>query len=306
MEKLEVSVILPVHNPRGDWIRSSVESVFNQKYGNWELVIVDDNSPVPPREVLPEEQMTDDRVSVHRRMENGGFTAATNTAIEESNGKYIAPIGQDDLWRAGKLEKQVSAIEGEGADAVFTRTAVIDSEGEEVRVDGVFPDHNRLDELFMHPYPCYESALYRSRVFERYGNLDESYDIASDWEFWLRVFPDISIVYLDDTLTMKRTHPGAKSTDLQTRVEEDGRLLRTYLDRYDIGSDLRRRALTNHYRKKGKRLYEEGKRRDARNLWMQSFSSYPSDVLSLFLLMVSVNPYLYIIVDRLYSKLLAD
>lgn len=82
-----VSVFMPTYD-REDVVGRAIESILNQSYANFELIIVDDYSPTDPHEVII--SFDSDRITYIRHDENRGWGAAMNTAFDQSSGRYIA------------------------------------------------------------------------------------------------------------------------------------------------------------------------------------------------------------------------
>lgn len=107
----EVSIIMPYYNA-AEYIFETVESVINQTFKDWELIIVDDCSPAPEtRRVLQEVKNTDERIRVLMARENGGAGCARNIGINEAQGRFLAFIDSDDWWYPTKLEEQLKFME---------------------------------------------------------------------------------------------------------------------------------------------------------------------------------------------------
>ena len=102
-----VSIITPSYNSE-KFIKDCVNSVLCQTYTNWELLIVDDYSKDNSRDVISLLSLKDERIKSIFLEENVGAAAARNIAIKESNGRYIAFLDSDDIWKSDKLEKQLS------------------------------------------------------------------------------------------------------------------------------------------------------------------------------------------------------
>ena len=100
MEPL-VSVMLCSYNGAAH-IKETIESILNQTYQNFELIIVDDASKDETPELIREFQ--DDRIKFIPLTENLNICNAGNVAFEEADGKYGALIGHDDIWLADKLQ----------------------------------------------------------------------------------------------------------------------------------------------------------------------------------------------------------
>ncbi len=114
-----VSVVMPAYNCSG-FINQSIESVQNQTYENWELIIVDDCSSDNTVEIVESYAEGDSRIKLFSLSKNGGPAAARNKAIEVSAGDYIAFLDSDDLWVADKLEKQIGFMEKNGYNLTAT------------------------------------------------------------------------------------------------------------------------------------------------------------------------------------------
>ena len=144
----KVSVIIPTYN-REKYIIEAVESVLNQTYKDYEIIIIDDGSTDNTKQVLDEylkgkgfrvrdkspshkaanpQGKTDDVVTWCRGdfcvryfyQENKGISAARNKAINEAKGDYIAFLDSDDRWLPKKLEKQMKVIKDENINFVYS------------------------------------------------------------------------------------------------------------------------------------------------------------------------------------------
>lgn len=103
-----VSIVMPYYN-RADVLKVSVQSILNQTYKNWELLLVDDASTLPVQ--LEGDAIRDPRIRIIRLFVNQGAGAARNTGMKHAAGRYIAFLDTDDAWLPKKLEKQVAFLE---------------------------------------------------------------------------------------------------------------------------------------------------------------------------------------------------
>lgn len=111
---------MPSYNS-ANTIISSIKSIQQQDYPNWELLITDDGSTDNTVELVKELSSCDTRISIQVNPANSGAGFSRNQSINRSKGKYIAFLDADDLWLPNKLSSQVSYMERTGA--VFTYTA---------------------------------------------------------------------------------------------------------------------------------------------------------------------------------------
>ncbi len=101
-----VSVITPSYNSE-KFIAQTIESVINQTYTNWEMIIIDDCSSDNSVEIITSFQRIDKRIKLIKLEGNQGAAVARNKGIELSKGRFIAFLDSDDLWLPEKLEKQL-------------------------------------------------------------------------------------------------------------------------------------------------------------------------------------------------------
>ena len=111
-----VSVIIPTFN-RAHLLPNVVQSVLNQTFADFELIIVDDASTDNTQEVV--ESFSDPRIRYIKHEQNKGGGAARNTGIEAARGEFIAFLDSDDEWIPQKLEIQVPALSQAGPEVGF-------------------------------------------------------------------------------------------------------------------------------------------------------------------------------------------
>ena len=99
-----VSIIMPSWNT-GRFIAESIQSVIDQTYKKWELLIVDDCSTDNTDEVV--DSFQDERIRYFKNENNSGAALTRNRAIREAQGEWIAFLDSDDLWAPKKLERQL-------------------------------------------------------------------------------------------------------------------------------------------------------------------------------------------------------
>lgn len=117
-----ISVITPAYNAER-FIKDTIQSVLDQTYDCWEMIIVDDRSQDQTVELIKEMQDKDDRIKLIVLDENSGSAVARNTAIENAQGRYIAFLDSDDRWMPEKLERQLAFMQEK--DIAFSYTAYV-------------------------------------------------------------------------------------------------------------------------------------------------------------------------------------
>ena len=112
-----ITVVMPNYNGHR-FVEQAIDSVLNQTYPNFELLVVDDCSKDDSLQLVQQKEQRDDRVRVIALEHNAGVANARNVGIKEAKGKFIALLDNDDLWTEDKLERQL-ALANKGADIVY-------------------------------------------------------------------------------------------------------------------------------------------------------------------------------------------
>ena len=123
-----VSIITPSYNSK-QFIPETIQSVLNQTFKNWEMIIVDDMSTDNSNSIIEECIKNDFRIKLIKLKENSGPAIARNRAIEESNGRYMAFLDADDIWEPFKLEKQIQFMQQNNLALSYASYYLIDERG---------------------------------------------------------------------------------------------------------------------------------------------------------------------------------
>lgn len=156
-----VSVIMPSHNSAA-FIAETIDSVLDQTYREWELIIVDDRSSDRTLEIVRDYAARDDRVRSIVLEKNGGAAVARNTAIEAAQGRWIAFLDSDDIWTPDKLEKQIGMMEATGCPFSYASYDRISEAGEFLSTVHV-PPRVRYNQLLKNNVIACLTAVYDSR-----------------------------------------------------------------------------------------------------------------------------------------------
>ena len=128
MKSTLVSIIMPAFNA-GKTIKKSIESVFNQSYKDWELIIVNDASTDNTQEIMESLIKKEKRIVLLANKKNIGCALARDKGIKASNGRWIAFLDADDLWLPKKLEAQIAFHKKSKAILSYTQYRRIDQFG---------------------------------------------------------------------------------------------------------------------------------------------------------------------------------
>ncbi len=177
-----ISVLMPVYNVDGIWLRQAIESVHRQIYTNWQLCIADDHSTKTHiREILDEVANADDRVKVVYRQTNGHISAASNSALALADGEFTVLLDHDDVLAPTALYFLIKEInEYPAAEIIYSDEDKIDSRGH--RFAPVFkpdwsPELMNSFNVFTHMI-AYRTALVKRLGFRLGHEGSQDYDLA--------------------------------------------------------------------------------------------------------------------------------
>ncbi len=158
-----VSIIMPSWNT-AQFIAESIQSVINQTYKNWELLIVDDCSTDDTDNIV-EPFLTDARIKYFKNEKNSGAALTRNRAMREAKGEWIAFLDSDDLWMPEKLEKQIRFMNEHNYTLSFTEYEKIDEENRTLNIYVSGPDVVNKRKMYRYDYIGQLTMMYSARCF---------------------------------------------------------------------------------------------------------------------------------------------
>ena len=280
----KVSVVVPTYDS-ARFLGKAIQSVLDQTFQDWELIVVDDGSTDNTRDVVA--AFRDARIRyVHQ--ENRGAPAALNAGIRLGRGAYVAFLGADDRWLAEKLALQVAQLDSLPLEVglVYSDLHLLNLEDDTILgrfLGGREPPRGRvLSQLvrtegsFLHP--C--AALIRREVFDKVGVFDEGLKTHEDWDLWIRIATAYEVEALDIPLGMYGRRPSQLTKDVRQMyldgVEAKLRVLQSETLR---PSDRRalRHYLAHHHYGYGIKFLSLGWRREAWEAFFRSLRLRPGE-----------------------------
>ena len=194
----QVSVILPSWN-RAGWLKKSIDSVLEQTFRDFELIVVDDASTDSTQEILTGYS---GKIRSITFAKNLGVSAARNAAIKNCDSEWIAFLDSDDYWHPDKLQKQIAqtVIRTECpihfTDEIWIRNGVrVNPKKKHQKLDGwIFKPS--LELCLISP----STVLLKRELFEVHGLFDENLPICEDYDLWLRLTAQHQVALLSEKL----------------------------------------------------------------------------------------------------------
>ncbi|HEY9870490.1 MAG TPA: glycosyltransferase family A protein [Candidatus Obscuribacterales bacterium] len=199
-----VSVVIPFFN-QDEYLLDAVRSVEAQTYGNVEMVVVDDCSPrASAADLLSWRQISN--LTIVRHAQNRGAAASRNSAVSSARGEFILPLDADDMITPDYVAKTSALLlQSPDVGAVWTHVQMFGDQEQVWQPDCTLPA--RLS--FGGP----NTFLYRRSLFEDVGGYSEDWQIAEDFDFWIKLLErHWKVACVQEPLYLRRKYSGSAMT----------------------------------------------------------------------------------------------
>ena len=223
-----VSVIIPTYN-RAHLLDRAIESVLDQTYQDFEIIVVDDASVDETEEVVI--SFADDRINYIRHQKNKGGSSARNTGIKAAKGEFIAFLDSDDEWLAEKPKKQIDKFKmsSKKVGVIYCGHCIVGEETQEVVDEVIFSLRGNvfLNLLKMCITPA-SSLVIRRYCFRKAGFFYEVLPSCQDCDMWIRLSRYYKFDLMPEVLVKHHLQGAQISTDLSKKIRETEVFLKKY------------------------------------------------------------------------------
>ena len=209
-----ISVIIPVFNPSEE-ICETIQSVLNQIYQNFEIIIVDDGSEI---DVIPYINRFDDQRIMYYKLDHKNANVARNYGITCSKGKYIAMLDSDDFWLESHLEDCINTLQNAKADGVYGSLFLKYGNGYErpVYVRHLNEGEKMINYLLSAGVGAQTSTLFFTKESARDILWDETLARHQDYDFIVRYHRKYKLIPKTKPTVIYNCSNMAKSIDYQS------------------------------------------------------------------------------------------
>ena len=280
-----VSVIIPSYN-RAHLLGRAIQSVLDQTYQDFEIIVVDDGSKDNTEEVV--RSFNDKRIRYIRHEVNKGGATARNTGIKAARCEYIAFQDSDDEWLPDKLEKQMKVFEkvSPKVGVVYTGFRRIENDKKTYipssKVSQKEGDIHKT--LLKGNFVSTPVAVVKRECFKRGGMFDEELLPLEDWELWIRISKYYQFKVIDESLVISYHQPDSISANQNAVFRARKLILEKHFE--DIKEN--REFLANQYFSMGVALCSCGELRQGRSYLVKAVMAYPLNIRSLLLAFISL------------------
>ena len=284
-----VSVIIPTYN-RDGFLQSAIESVLNQTFQDFEIIVVDDASNEDVHGIL--QRFHDQRVKCIRHEKNKGEAGARNTGLIHSNGEYVAFLDDDDEWVPEKLGLQVRALEKctQKVGGIYSGYIAVDYESSRILYTKIPTKRGDIyqDLLIQNSIGTPSTVLVRRSCIETAGLFDENIFYGVDQDFYLRIAKHYHFEYIEEPLVQYNIHDNRLSNNPEIRAKGLEAMSHKYKEALGKLSRARRKPSSRTYLSLGVQFCIKGDMTKGTNALRKSIRLYPFEPRAYFYLGLSL------------------
>lgn len=205
---VKVSIVLPAFNGE-KYLEQAIDSVLNQSFSNWELILINDCSTDSTKSIMERYAQNDDRIRVINNEKNFKVPKSLNEGFASARGKYFTWTSDDNVLMPNMLEKLVGILDRySDVGCVYSNMIEIDENGETI-CDSFFGNKTEADIIAT---GCGGSFLYRKELALEVGPYDPDLFLVEDYDYWLRIYSRGKVMYLPEALYCFRMHSESQTT----------------------------------------------------------------------------------------------
>jgi glycosyltransferase involved in cell wall biosynthesis len=212
---VETSIIIPLYNAE-KYISETIQSVLNQAYKDWELIIIDDGSSDSSSNIVSY-FLDDKRISLHHQ-KNSGVSVARNNGFSIARGGFITFLDADDVWLEDNLHDKINYLRSNEFDVVYSKYNVIDEKSELILVNLKKNTYPTLDDILLSKgnYSTAPSGIViKAEVLKKIGGFDTNLSNNADQDLWIRILANnYKIVLIEKILWNYRIHANNMSNNV--------------------------------------------------------------------------------------------
>jgi len=238
--KPNISVIMPVHNVE-KYVSTAVQSILNQTFENFELIIIDDASTDMTYDIV--NRIQDKRIIKLQNKTNIGIANTLNKGIQLANGEYIARMDGDDISKPNRLEKQLNFMESNPKLMISgTHMDLINNNGDFIKHQKkkIGKEEIEISLFFGHTSLAHPSIIMRKQLLDTFClRYDSAFQYAEDFDLYCRATQYASMDNLGENLIQYRIHDESVSKKYHLQQQTDAKVaLFLHLRRLKLPFDL--------------------------------------------------------------------
>ena len=221
-----VSIIVPVYNAER-FLKDTINTILNQTYKNWELILVDDCSTDKSVNIINKYSKKDKRINLVKNKVNSKAAVSRNNGIKKSSGRYLCFLDADDLWDKQKLEKQVNFMKNNDCEFSFTGYEFADKNGKPNRKKVFIPNRINYKQALKNTTIWTSTVMFDMEKLSKEDIYMPNVARGQDTATWWKVLKKIDYAYgLNEILSFYRRTEGSLSSNKITALKRTWNLYR--------------------------------------------------------------------------------
>jgi glycosyltransferase involved in cell wall biosynthesis len=247
MHKMVFSIIIPTYN-RANLLSKAIESVIEQTYTNWELIIVDDGSTDHTKELVENYSKKDNRFR-YVYQENAERSTARNNGIKNANGEYICFLDSDDYFLTNRLQSLYESIKD--SNIVYYTGLVLEKNNEIVNrnenpVNGI----KKFDDICLATIHSQQMCIPVS-IANKFM-YDTQFRVGEDLELWLRINSEFPFKYVENAFNVVLVDHNDRTVNIKNNTGKEQLALYNYIFSSkhvgrNISKSIKRALISNCY-----------------------------------------------------------
>ena len=282
-----VSIVLPTYNRSGYYLERAIQSVINQSYGKWELIVIDNNSSDDTIKSIF--NYKDERIKILSINNNGNIALSRNLGIENSIGEYIAFLDSDDYWEKNKLYECINLMEQNNSEGIC-HGEYWNNEDKTTKVIYGPEDNFKLEKLLLRGNCISLSAIVIKK--EKIIDVDcfstkQEIITAEDYDLWIKLSKqNLKLHFTTKVLGTYQIHKNSESSNIIRNTHASIKVIEGHIK----DQVLLNKALSNCWKTAGKLYYKNGSNKYALKSFMKSLRLNLYDITIYFYLIISIIP----------------
>jgi glycosyltransferase involved in cell wall biosynthesis len=272
---VQVSVIMPSYN-HAQYISEAIESVLEQNIRDIELIIIDDCSRDNSKEIILNYRKKDARIRTIFHEQNLGIAKTYNDGLDAAEGKYVAILDSDDVWRRNKLERQLSILEANEDLIVWSEGRIIDRDGKSTGQTFTRTHHasrkrksGDILEILLFENFIFDSSLIMKKSNVDGIRFDHNLKYLNDYRFVVDLARNFKYYFIKEQLVDYRVHGKNTITrDVESQLKDEILVRQYFLDRYAMKSQIR----ADMFNRMSSAYFALGKKELARQFMLKGLS----------------------------------
>lgn len=198
----KISIVLPVYNGE-KYLAEAIDSIINQTFKDWELIIVNDCSKDSSEFIVREFMKKDERIKLINNNENKKLPESLNVGFREAKGEFLTWTSDDNIYEINALEEMYTFLSvNKQLSMVVGNMEVIDEDGVFVRNWKTYSNSKMAENNVVGA--CF---LYKAEILNNIGEYDTTLFLVEDYEYWLRIISRGYVIgHIDKKLYKYRIH----------------------------------------------------------------------------------------------------